>query len=1038
MKIYESSVKNPITTVLVFIAVMIFGAYSLKYLPIDLYPEIDPPVISVFTFYQGANASDIETNVSRLLEDNLNTVNNLKEISSVSKDNLSLITLEFEWGANLDEATNDIRDALSRVERSLPDGSEKPMIFKFNTSMIPILMLSATAEESYAALDKILDEKIVNPLNRIDGVGAVSVSGGPVREIQVNVDPQKIEAYGLSVEQIGGVIAQENFNLPAGNIDLGTETYPLRIEGEFKESEKLKTLIIGNYQGKTVFLSDVATVNDTLQKMSLEERSNGRVGARIIIQKQSGANSVQIAKEVMAMLPKLQKDLPPDIQIETIFDTSEFIENSINSLTDTVLYAGIFVMLVVLFFLGRWRATFIIILTIPVSLIVAFIYLYATGNTINIISLSSLSIAIGMVVDDAIVVLENITTHIEKGSSPREAAIYGTNEVGLAVVATTLTVVAVFFPLTLVGGLSGIMFKQLGWIVTLVVVVSTIAALTLTPMLSSQMLRLNPPRKKGLSKSIFDKIEGALTWLDNGYESILTWSVRHKTVVVVSALTVFIASLFLIPLVGTEFIPASDNSRVSATIELPVGVRVEYSQQVARSIEQNLKANYPEVELASVSAGSADDRNIFSAMGSNGTHIINLMLKLTDPKERTRDMEEVGDALRKDFDAMPEVVKYTVTPGGNNGMGGGSQVEIIISGYDLEASGKVAEELAARIKNVPGTRDIDISREDFKPEYQVEFNRDKLAQFGINTTTASSFIRNRINGLVASKYREDGDEYDIVVRYDESFRSTIEDIENITIYNSQGKGVKVKELGKVVERFSPPSIERQNRQRVVKVTTALYKASLGDVVKGIEAEIAQISIPDGLSIDIGGTAQDQQESFADLGTLFLLIVILVYIVMASQFESFRSPFIIMLSLPFAFTGVFLSLYIAGQTLNLISMIGAIMLVGIVVKNGIVLVDFTNLLRDRGLSVTQAVIAAGKSRLRPVLMTTLTTILGMVPLALGTGEGSEIWQPMGIAIIGGLTFSTLLTLVVVPVVYTLFGAARMKRERKRMLQLTSDL
>lgn len=1038
MKIYESSVKNPITTVLVFIAVMIFGAYSLKYLPIDLYPEIDPPVISVFTFYQGANASDIETNVSRLLEDNLNTVNNLKEISSVSKDNLSLITLEFEWGSNLDEATNDIRDALSRVERSLPDGSEKPMIFKFNTSMIPILMLSATADESYAALDKILDEKIVNPLNRIDGVGAVSVSGGPVREIQVNVDPKKIEAYHLSVEQIGGVIAQENFNLPAGNIDLGTETYPLRIEGEFKESEKLKTLIVGSYQGKNIFLSDVATVNDTLQKMSLEERSNGRVGARIIIQKQSGANSVQIAKEVMEMLPKLQKDLPPDIKIETIFDTSEFIENSINSLTDTVLYAGIFVMLVVLFFLGRWRATFIIILTIPVSLIVSFIYLYVTGNTINIISLSSLSIAIGMVVDDAIVVLENITTHIEKGSSPREAAIYGTNEVGLAVVATTLTVVAVFYPLTLVGGLSGIMFKQLGWIVSLVVVVSTIAALTLTPMLSSQMLRLNPPRQKGFSKFIFGKIEGSLNWLDNIYESLLTWAVRHKAVVVTIAVIIFLSSLALIPLVGTEFIPSSDNSRISATVEMPVGVRVEYTQQVARSIEQILKEKYPEVELASVSAGSADDRNIFSAMGSNGTHIINITLKLSNPKERTRDMEEIGDALRNDFKNIPEIVKYTVTPGGSNSMGSGAQIEVIISGYDLEASGKVAEELAERIKNVPGTRDIDISREEFKPEYQVEFDRDKLAQFGINTTTASTFVRNRINGLIASKFREDGDEYDIVVRYDESFRNTIEDIENITIYNSQGKGVKVKELGKVVERFSPPSIERQNRQRVIKVTSALYKASLGDVVKGIEAEISQMSIPDGLSIDIGGTAQDQQESFADLGTLFLLIVILVYIVMASQFESFRSPFIIMLSLPFAFTGVFLSLFIAGETLNLISMIGAIMLVGIVVKNGIVLVDFTNLLRDRGLSVTQAVIAAGKSRLRPVLMTTLTTILGMVPLALGTGEGSEIWQPMGIAIIGGLTFSTLLTLVVVPVVYTLFGAARMKRERKRMLQLTSDL
>jgi hydrophobe/amphiphile efflux-1 (HAE1) family protein len=1013
--------------------------YSFNKLSIDLYPEIEPPIITVFTTYPGANAADIETNITRLLEDNLNTVSNLKKLYSTSKENVSLIILEFEWGVNLDEGTNDVRDAISRLERYLPEGSEKPVIFKFNTSVMPILMLSATAEESYPALNKILDERIVNPLNRIDGIGAVSISGGPKREVQVNVDPRKLEAYNLTVEQLGNAIRMENLNLPAGNLDLGSKTFPLRIQGEFNSSDILKDIVVGNYAGRTIKLKDVADVKDTLAKLTLDERRNGVPAARIVVQKQSGANSVKVVQDVMEQLPNLMRTLPPDIKIDTIFDTSDFIQNSIDSLTLAVLFAGVFVMFVVLFFLGRWRATFIIILTIPISLIVAFIYLYISGNSINIISLSSLSIAIGMVVDDAIVVLENVTKHIEKGSSPREASIYGTNEVGLAVVATTLTVVAVFFPLTLVGGLSGIMFKQLGWIVTLVVSASTIAALSLTPVLTSQMLRLNPPRKRGLAKLIFDNSEKMLNSLDNFYEKILTWAIKHRVFVLVASLLIFVSSIFLVSVVGTEFIPPSDNARIGILVELPSGVRVEKTQLVARQIEYQIQRNYPEVELISTSSGSADDRNIFSSFGSSGTHIINMTLRLSSKTERERDIYFISDLIRKDLDAYPEIVKYNVTPGGGGmSFGGQSSLEVVISGYDLDASNKFAHELAEKMKNIKGTRDVEVSMEEPRPEYQIIFDREKLAFYGLNTTTASTFVRNRINGLVATRYREDGDEYDIVVRYAEPFRESIESIENILIYNNQGRAVRVKDIGIVTEYSSPPFIERQNRQRVVKVTSALYRASITTVVNSIWSEIDKMEVPSGVGIDIGGDAEQQQESFADLLTLLLLVVVLVYIVMATQFESLRSPFIIMLTMPFAFTGVFLALWITGQTLNLISMIGAVMLVGIVVKNGIVLVDYTNLMRDRGLSLSQAVLISGRSRLRPVLMTTLTTMLGMLPLALGIGEGAEMWTPMGVSIIGGLAFSTIITLVLIPVVYTMFGANRMRRERKRMAELEATL
>ena len=1039
MKIYESAVRKPISTVLLFVGVMVFGLFSLSRLSVDQYPEIEIPQISVITMYPGANAADIETNITRVLEDNLNTVNNLKKLTSKSQDNVSMITVEFEYGSDLNEGANEIRDVVSRVQSMLPDEVDYPTIFKFSTSMMPIMMLAVTAEESYPALSKILDDKLVNVLNRVDGVGAVSVIGAPEREVQVNVDPTKLDAYGLTVEQLGQIIAAENVNIPSGTIDIGNNTFNVKADGEFDLSDELRRVVVSNAGGRTVMLTDVAEIRDTLEKATMDERVNGQRGVRVMFQKQSGANTVNIVHEIQRRLPAIEQSLPRDVKMELIFEGSQEITDAIDSLSETVLYAFLFVVLVVMIFLGRWRATLIICMTIPVSLICSFIYLFATGSTLNIISLSSLSIAIGMVVDDAIVVLENITTHIERGSSPKEAAIYATNEVWLSVIATTLVVVAVFMPLTMVPGMAGILFRELGWIVSIVVCVSTTAAITLTPMMSAYLLRreggVHDYRGLGV---IYKPVDRALAWLDAAYARALGWVVGHRRISVFSMMGLFVLSLGLITQVPTEFFPPSDNSRIAATVRLEQNLSVEYTARIARQIDSILYAEFPEVRLVSASAGANSSDNAFAAMQTTGSHIINYNIRLAEVETRDRSIYTISDLLRRKLDRIPEIREYTVTPGGQMGnMSGSSTVDIKVFGHDMELTNAIATDLRDRMAQLEGTRDVRLSREDLRPEYNVVFDRDRLSYYGMNSATASQAVRNRIDGLVASKYREDGDEYDIVVRYAEPFRTRVEDIENITLHNAQGRPVKLREVGRVQEEFAAPEIQRENRQRVITVESSLGAGvALGDVVAEAQRLIDDYPLPDGVDLELGGTVEDQGDAFSDLGILFVLIILLVYIVMATQFESLKFPFIIMFTIPFACTGVFLALWMTSTPLSLIALIGAIMLVGIVTKNGIVMVDYMNLLIERGAEVSEAVVAGGKSRLRPVLMTSFTTILGMLPLAIGTGAGSETWQPMGIAVIGGLTFSTILTLFIVPALYSILVNRSQRKAREKQARLAA--
>lgn len=1042
MSIYKASINKPITTLLIFLGVIIIGLFSLSRLPIDQFPEMELPFVSVMTTYPGASAGEIETNVTRILENSLNSVDGLKTLTSSSQDNMSLIFLELEWGTNLDEVINDIRSYIEIAKNRLPDGATQPFIFKFSSSSMPIMQFSVTADESYAGLDKILNEVLIPQLNTVDGIGNISISGAPERFVYVDLNQEKVDAYGIPLEMVGTAIANNNMNLSSGTVKMEKEQYQLQVRSEFIESSEINDLLVTTTpMGQAVYVRDIATVRDTIKDLTLDEKINGQDGVRIIIAKQSGANTVQICRDVLVEMEKTKEMLPADIDVSLIYDSSEDIQGSINSLSESIMYALLFVVLVVLFFLGRWRATLIIALTIPIALIVSFIFLDFIGSSLNIISLSSLTVAIGMVVDDAIVVLENIMRHIERGSSPREAAKYATNEVWVSVIATTLVIIAVFIPLTMLGGMAGVMFKELGWIVTIVISTSTIAAISLTPMLSSRLLKPKKMKVDETGKMI--EVEQKVSWyqkyaigfmnkMDQWYAQALRYTLRHKAMTIVMAILIFGASLlpFFLGFIGTDFMQETDTGRLNVSVELNGGTRIEETLLTARKLEERFMLLVPEIERIATTAGSSDDAGISSMFTSTMNNTIEFSITCTKKSERDRSIADIAEVLRKEMELHPEIIEYQATVSGM-GAGANQSVDVEIYGYDFDVTGVLAENIRQTIvDNVDGARDVTISREKERTELKIVVDKEKLALHGLNSATVSMYVRNRVSGMVPGFLKEDGDEYDIVVRMEEVNRNSISAIENLSIPTPMGGLIKLNEVAKVEEHWSLPDIARKSRQRMVSVSVKPYKTSLGELAEDIKANLKLIDIPAEVNIRLAGNYEDQQKTFADIGLLLALVILLVYIVMASQFESFSKPFIIMMAVPFAITGVILALWITGTSLDMIGALGVVMLVGIVVKNGIVLVDYINLMRDRDHELYEAIALAGASRLRPVLMTAFTTLLGMLPMALSTGEGSEMWRPMGIVVIGGLLVSTVVTLILVPVLYGVMSKSgeRDKEER----------
>ncbi|MBR1784776.1 MAG: efflux RND transporter permease subunit [Bacteroidales bacterium] len=1053
MAIYKSAINKPITTGLIFVAVIVLGLFSLTRLPIDQMPEMDPPYVTVMTTYAGANASDIETNITKIIENSLNSVDGLKNITSTSRDNLSVVTLEFEWGSDIDEALNDIRSYVDLLFDNLPDGVSRPMILKLNSSAMPVLVYGFTAGESYPGLDRILDDNVTNVLNRIDGIGNITVSGAPERYVYIDLDPKQLDAYGLSLEVVGNAISANNLDLASGTVKMGKEQYQMRVKGEYVESSEINDIVVATTpMGKQIFVRDLATVRDTIKDLSLDEKINGQDGARLIITKQTGANTVAIARQVRSQMEEIQRTLPPDIKITLIRDASESIVNAINGLTDSIFYALLFVVLVVLVFLGNWRSTLIISLTIPISLVTSFIYLWLADSSLNIISLASLTVAIGMVVDDAIVVLENITKHIERGESPREAAIYATNEVWTSVIATTLVLVAVFVPLTMLPGMMGIFMKELGWIVTIVVCVSTTAAISLIPMLSSKLLKEKPfflsksereaeAARKASRKLSFDNTIGRVfNGIEAWYANVLRWCLRHKRVTMAIALALFILSMvpFATGRIGMDFMKEQDDGSMSISAELQRGTRIEETLKTARHMEEDIRRVLgDDLIVLSTSAGSNDDAGMAALFNSTTNNKISMSVRCTKKYNRTRTIFEMQELVRQCLAEYPELVTYQVNNGGGMGGGSNNSLQVEVYGYDFDQTTAFTNELRQRVlNNVKGARDTKISRDEDRAELKITFDKQKLAMHGLNGSTVALYVRNRVNGMSAGFLKEDGEEYNIVVRLQEKYRSSITDIEQLSIPTATGSIIKLEELAKIEEYWCPPTIERKNRQRYLTLTVMPYKTSLRDLAMSVQHEIDEMGIPADIHVALAGNYKDQQDSTRDMGMLAMLILMLVYIVMASQFESFSKPFIIMMSIPFAITGVIAILFFTGQNIDMIGMLGLILLIGIVVKNGIVLVDYINLMRERGLPLVEAIALSGQSRLRPVMMTAFTTILGMIPMATSTSEGSEMWTTMGLVVIGGLTVSTIVTLIVVPVLYAIFNRRgeqeRIEKQRKKFV------
>ncbi len=1031
MKLPELGVKRPVLTAMFFIATLVFGLYSLRLIPIDLLPKIEAPVLTVLTTYPGSSADDIEIKVTRIIEKSLASVPNLKKITSISKENISVVTLEFDWGTDLDEAANDCRSALEFAKVQFPDGVENPKIFKFSTEQFPVIVAGVTAPGNidFKEFKDFIDDNIADRLVRIPGVGGVQSFGAPKREIRVDFDPYKLRAYNLTINQIAQVVRSENLTLPAGSLDDKKLSYILRIKGEFTSPYDIENVVIGASGGRILYLKDVAQIIDTVTKDERRTLINGEKGVVVLMNKLSGANTVTVSDALKKEIKKIEDEYK--IHINIVFDGADFIKKSINNLLRTFIISIVLVSLVVLLFLRRVRASLIIVLSIPFSLILAFFFMYVAKYTINILSLSSIAIAVGMVVDNSIVVLENVVKHIERGEHAKEASIYGASEVGSALLASTLTTIAVFAPLFFLTGIAGILFTQLAAITTITISMSLVVSLFLTPMLTSKILKKIDEEKESqkLLDRIFNWSENIFTKIDEFYYNLLDWALKHKKTVLISGVVFLILSLGLIPFIGSDFIPESDNSQLQIIMELPVGTSVYETEEFTYKIYNLVKQRTPEIKdiFYQVGQSASGLGSVFGTKEGDNIGLINI--RLVDVEKRKRSNKEIADELREFLKRFPKINKLNVlTQAGGQAaiFGAGKPISIEILGPDLNASRKVAEKIRDKISKVNGVVEPQISLQENKPEISITIDKDKASLLGLNTAIIATTLRNYVFGNVPTQFRGTKTTYDIRLRLDENFRMRVEDIENLEINNIMGKPIPLKNFATIKTEFSPVEIDRKNQERIVKVEAGLSGISLGQAVVEIKNILKDIPLPPNTRIEFGGSYEQQQEAFSDLFLLLLLSIVLVYIVMSAQFESLLDPFVIMFSIPFAFAGVLIGLFVFRQTLSVISFLGLIMLVGIVVNNAIVLVDFINILRARGQSLITAILNGGRSRLRPVLMTSLTTIFGLLPLALSTGSGSETWKPLGASMVGGMFFSTFITLIIVPVIYSIFER-RLKKQ-----------
>lgn len=1028
MKIPEFSVNRRVTTAMLAMILVVLGFIAFTSLGLDFFPDIDFPTVSVVTTYSGASSEDIENTITRPLEQIINTISRVKEVDSMTTEGASVIMVEFEWGTNLDFAAQDIRDQVGLYRNFIPEEASDPLVVKFNLGEFPIIFGGITADRPTLELKKIIEDEVAPRLERIEGVAAAQVFSMDTREILVAVDKVALESLIISVDQILMALGMENLNLPAGRITERHSEYLLRTVGEFQSLDDIRNTIIGSTQtGQPVYLTDVAEVRDTLKDNRLISRTQGEKGVFYFISKRSGANTVTTAQAVNRELDRIKATLPSDIKFFPFMDQAEMIQRVIRRTGNNALVGGILAIFFIFVFLRDWRPTLTIALAIPLSVITTFIAFYLAGYTINLLTLGGLALGIGMLVDNAVVVIENVFRHMEEGKKREEAAKKGASEVGMAITASTLTTIAVFFPMVFAQGITGRLTRGLALAIAFSLLASLFVALTIVPMVASVLFKANSQKgsgEKSKRRVQFEKVR-------NSYRRSLHWTLKHRALVLGGILGLLALSIAIVPFLGTEFMPAMDREMIILQVKMPVGTSLEETNRVVTMVEK-LMAQEPEVVNVSVQVGSQAEENpadMAGGMSTTGSHEGLLWVGLVPVRERELSDVEVMEKIRRKLPKLKDV-KFESLDIGQAMMGGATApVEIKIFGEEIDTLKEIGDTIVERIRDVEGLRDVTHSLAEGKPEYHITIEREKASRMGLKVSQVGNAIQAATLGKVATRFREGNEEIDIRVRFQEKFRDSLEDIRNIPIMTPFNTMVTLGEVATITRGEGPIRINRENQARVITVTGNIAGRDLGSVVRDIQGRIADVErgLPAGYFTEFGGQFEQMQEAFVIMAGAFALATLLVYMIMASQFESFSHPFVIMFTIPLAIVGVILALLVSGRPVSLPVLIGFIMLGGIAVNNGIVMVDYINQLKRRGVEKKEAILQASAVRLRPVLITAFTTILGMMPMALSVSEGAEMRAPMAITVVGGLVATTFLTLFVIPIIYSLFDKVKFKEK-----------
>lgn len=1018
MNLPNFSVNRPVTILMLFIGLILIGLISFQNLGLDLLPDLSFPMSAIIVSYSGVAPQEIENMITIPLEEAVATIRGVKNINSYSREGSSVILMEFNWGTDMDVSALNIREKIDQVKGFLPDDASDPIVIKFDPSLMPILVLGMDSEEKDLQKLQEYAEDIVKPrLERLEEVASVSINGGLDREILVSIDNEKLRSNQLSFSQVTAALAGENVNLPAGTLKEGTINFLIRTLGRFESIQDIEEILIYNIRGNKIYLGDIAKVEDTFKERNSITYVNGKPGIMMSLQKESGKNTVTVAKRIFKELKNIQKLLPDDISITPVFDSSDFIKKTISQVGWVALYGAILAVFVLLFFLGNLSSTLIISFAIPICLIFTFTLLYFSNLTLNMMTLGGLALGIGMMVDNSIVVLENIFRYRELGTDIKKAACLGASEVGTAISASTFTTIAVFLPILYVQGIASELFRPMGYTITFSLLTSLLVALTLVPMLSSKILRFKVKdnsqavSKENLVKNSLRQGGRIFNFIREEYGRLITWSLRHRGIVFILAVIIFVGSIMLVPFVGTEFIPSSDQGQFNINITLPTGTNLETTREVVREVEK-IVSEIPEIKSMLTTAGEGSGGMGFSTEGGNSGTI---MINLVDQNKRERNMAQIINELRQKIGTYPDAqIKFSEQ---GFSFSSGSDLEVKISGDSLDELENIANRILILLAEVEGVYDLKSSVEDVRPELHVNIDREKANLYGLTTAQIASTVHDALLGRVASIYQEKGKQIDIRIRLEEEDRNSIEEVKNILISSSTGLQISLKEIAEVTVDSGPKGIDRKNQQRVVNVSANISDRFLGKVIQDAQQQLDKLALPEDYRYEFVGENREMQESFTELALALVLSILLVYMIIAAQFESLLMPLAVMFSVPFSLIGVILALLLADKSLNVLSFIGIIMLVGIVVNNSIVLIDYINKLRQKGMERKEAIILGGKTRLRPILMTMFTTVLALVPMALGVGEGAELRAPMAITIIGGLTSSTFLSLIIVPIFYT---------------------